>query len=352
MPTHVIEKSVFDTSRIEERLRYDVWRESISCVFDVDAPRENRDPRRFNVTINALRVGDLMLSDMRSVAQFWQRRAVEIARDGLDHFMFQLFLEGSAAWEDRYGQHTARAGDILVFDLAREMQSVTTDLRHLTLIIPRHHIVPLLNHPDQHNMRILPASMPIVQMLAEYIMLLNRNLPLIDKVDGNDLMPAVTAMVASCLNSFGPVGRNAGASTNDDLVNFRIRSFIRQNLGNPDLDVNRICDACGISRSALYRLFQEEGGVRHFLREQRLDKAMRDLLAQSDTQIAVIARENGFSHANDFSRAFRRRFGMTPRELRSSRMDHDTGRYVSSRKTGPEYENWLRKLGVTIDTAF
>ncbi|OKH86229.1 helix-turn-helix domain-containing protein [Thalassospira sp. TSL5-1] len=352
MPAHVIEKSVFDTSRIAERMRYDVWRESISCIFDVDASRENRDPHRFNVTINALRVGDLILSDMRSVAQSWQRRAVEIARDGLDHFMFQLFLEGSAAWEDRYGQRIARAGDILVFDLAREMQSVTTDLRHLTLIIPRHHIVPLLNHPDQHNMRVLSASKPIVQMLAEYILLLNRNLPLIDKLDGKDLMPAVTAMVASCLNSFGPIGRNAAASANDDLADFRIRSFIRQNLGNPDLDVNQICDACGISRSALYRLFQEEGGVRHFLREQRLDKAMRDLLSQSAKQIAVIARENGFSHANDFSRAFRRRYGMTPRELRGSRMEYDKGAHASSHDAGREYEDWLRQIGANTQTRF
>ncbi|RCK41446.1 hypothetical protein TH25_23765 [Thalassospira profundimaris] len=345
MPVDAIRRAFFDTARIEERLRYDVWRETVSCVFDVDAVRETRDPRRFNGRVGSVCAGDLILSDVTAVAQFWQRRPLEIARDGLDHFMIQLFLNGAAAWEDRSGQHVVRAGDILVFDLACELKSQATDLRHLTLIIPRHYIAPLLNHPDQHTIRVLPSSLPIVRMLAEYLILLNRNLPLLDSVDSDGLMPAVAAMVASCLNSFEPIGRKAEASANEDLADFRIRSFIRQNLDNPDLDVNQICDACGISRSAIYRLFQEEGGVRHFLREQRLKKAMRDLLAHSDTQIAVIARKNGFSHANDFSRAFRCRFGMTPRELRNSQAGYDQDVQPFSREAGRECEDWLHQIG-------
>ncbi|PKR51863.1 helix-turn-helix domain-containing protein [Thalassospira marina] len=345
MPTHEIEKSIFDTGSIEERMRYDVWRESISCLFNVDATRENRDPRRFNATIKALRVGNLMLTETRSVAQLWQRRPLEIARDGLDHYMVELFLSGSAHWDSRYGEQIVRPGDIIVFDFACEMQAHTTDFEHLSLIIPRSLLGPMLDYPDHHHMQVLSGSLPVVRMLADYIVSLNRNLPLMDNVEGHKFGPAVAAMVAACLNSHGPIGRVSGASTGYHFMDFRIRAFIQENLDNADLDVNQICDGCGISRSALYRLFSEEGGVRHFLREQRLSKAMRDLLFYPELQISMVARRNGFTHANDFSRAFRRRFGLTPRELRATQARYNERQQKSPTEAGREYESWLRQIG-------
>lgn len=348
MPAQVIEKSVFDTGSIEERLRYDVWRESISCIFSVDAPKELRDPRRFNAVIRALRVGNLMLAETATVAQCWKRRPLEIARDGLDHFMVQLFVSGNMTWATPYGDQTAGPGDLVVFDLAREMQSQTSDFNHLSLIIPRSRLVPVLDHPDHHHMQLLPSSLPLTRMLADYIVLLNRNLPTLEDGCAIDLMPAVISMVAACLNTAGPAGaarRQDGLAVVDDLIDVRIRSFIQQNMADADLDVNRICDECGISRSALYRLFREEGGVRHFLREQRLGKAIRELLFDSETQVSSIARANGFSHANDFSRAFRRRFGMTPRDLRATQARHSKSDASLPCEEGREYEQWLRQIG-------
>ncbi|RCK41444.1 hypothetical protein TH25_23755 [Thalassospira profundimaris] len=341
----VIEKSVFDTQGIEERLRYDVWRESISCIFNVDGPRESRDPGTFNAVIKSLRVGNLVMAETSTVAQLWQRRPVEIVRDGLDHFMIQLFLDGSMTWKNRYGEHIARAGDMVVFDLACEMQSQTSDFRHVSVIIPRSRLIPLLDHPDHHHMQLLPSSLPLARMLADYIVLLNRNLSAMDDITGVDLFPTVVSMVAACLNMVGPGGVNDKVALSENLTDFRIRTFIENNIGKEDLDVNRICDECGISRSALYRLFREEGGVRYFLREQRLNRAMRELLAYPDQQIAIIAARNGFTHANDFSRAFRRRFGMTPRELRAAHVAYKAQRETMSSAANREYELWLRQIG-------
>ncbi|OSQ37364.1 hypothetical protein TMES_14160 [Thalassospira mesophila] len=326
-------------------MRYDVWRESISCIFNVDTSKDLRDPRRFNAVIKALRVGNLMLAETTTVAQTWQRRPLEIARDGLDHFMIQLFVRGKMSWTTPYGEEAAGPGDLVVFDLAREMQSRTSDFNHLSLIIPRDRLGPMLDHPDYHHMQRLPSSMPLARLLGDYILLLNRNLPSLDNPLATDLLPAVISMVASCLNAMGPPGRVGDGPMGDELAETRIRSFIRENLGDTGLDVNGICDGCGISRSALYRLFREEGGVRHFLREQRLVKAMRELLFFPQHQISMIARINGFSHANDFSRAFRRRFGLTPRDLRASKARYSEKWRAGSGQPNREYEEWLRQIG-------
>ncbi len=350
MPTHEIGKSVFETSCVEDLLRCDVWRESISRLFNVDAALEDRDAIRFDAVIKALRVDSMMLTETRSVAQLWQRGPREVAQNGLDHYMVQLFLAGSASWEKRDGgDQTVRAGDIIAFDLACEMQVRTTGFKHLSLIIPRALLAPMLDYPDHHHMQVLPGNVPVVRILADYIISLNRHLPSIEAVEGNQLVPAVAAMVATCLNRCGSPEPVSESSKGCDLADCRIRNFIRQNLSDPEIDVNRICDDCGISRSALYRLFREEGGVRHFLREERLVKAMHDLLFYPDQQISVVARDNGFIHANDFSRAFRRRFGMTPRELRATQSNHQQHRTASHDRVGREYEDWLRQIVIHPD---
>ncbi|MFI0484918.1 helix-turn-helix domain-containing protein [Actinomadura sp. 9N215] len=57
---------------------------------------------------------------------------------------------------------------------------------------------------------------------------------------------------------------------------------------------------------------------RGWIRTQRLECARRDLadLAQRATPVQALAARWGFAHASDFSRAFRRAYGMSPRDYR------------------------------------
>jgi DNA-binding response OmpR family regulator len=73
----------------------------------------------------------------------------------------------------------------------------------------------------------------------------------------------------------------------------------------------------GTNQTRLGRAFQTHLGmsVFEYLREQRLVRAQA-LLAATDQQIQQIADAVGFKRAGDFTTAFKRRFGMTPREYR------------------------------------
>ena len=55
-----------------------------------------------------------------------------------------------------------------------------------------------------------------------------------------------------------------------------------------------------------------------YLREQRLARA-QTLLADGDRQIQQVADQVGFRNAGDFATAFKRRFGLTPRDYRKRR---------------------------------
>jgi AraC-like DNA-binding protein len=110
----------------------------------------------------------------------------------------------------------------------------------------------------------------------------------------------------------------SGASTVREAHLTRIESFVRRNLGDAELDPETIARANGISTRYLHELFRDTNQtLGAWIREQRLDSsaaALRD--ASNHQSLAEIAYAKGFSDQAQFSRAFRSRFGLTPKDYR------------------------------------
>jgi len=98
-----------------------------------------------------------------------------------------------------------------------------------------------------------------------------------------------------------------------------VRHFIESNLHRPELSVAEIAHAAHVSRSGLYRLFAEqELSVHGELRERRLQRGLRYLSRAEHGRMSIgaIAFACGFSDQAVFSKQFRQRFGIAPREAR------------------------------------
>jgi AraC-like DNA-binding protein len=98
-----------------------------------------------------------------------------------------------------------------------------------------------------------------------------------------------------------------------------VRSFMKGNLHEPELDVAQIAEAHYISRRFLYELFEPlEETPGEYLRRLRLHRAAALLVApDAAATVAQIAEECGFADPTTFGRAFHREFGMSPREYRA-----------------------------------
>lgn len=96
-----------------------------------------------------------------------------------------------------------------------------------------------------------------------------------------------------------------------------VRSFMREQLHDPELDVAAIAEAHYISRRHLYELFapSEETPGEH-LRRLRLQRAA-SLLSDAGLPVARVAEIVGFADATTFTRAFHREFGALPRDYRA-----------------------------------
>jgi len=98
-----------------------------------------------------------------------------------------------------------------------------------------------------------------------------------------------------------------------------VQSFVEANLGDPELDPERIARATFISTRYLHKLFEAEGtSVCRWIRETRLERCRRDMLdpALADETILAVASRWGLPGPEHFSRLFRSAYGCSPSELR------------------------------------
>lgn len=103
----------------------------------------------------------------------------------------------------------------------------------------------------------------------------------------------------------------------DPMARIHARAFAR--LGDPALTVADLAREVGMSLRQLHRVFEDTGTTpSRWLWSQRLERCRADIATRPGSSVSDIAFRWGFSDAAHFSRAFRRRFGMSPRQWRQS----------------------------------
>ena len=104
--------------------------------------------------------------------------------------------------------------------------------------------------------------------------------------------------------------------TRQDRVGLqRAVELIRENL-DAELSVDVIARGAGVSASGLQRLFRLSEGlsVFEYVRQQRLERAYL-LLKSNAVSIQEASSMAGYSNPANFVTAFRRRFGLPPRDV-------------------------------------
>ncbi|SLN71645.1 Transcriptional activator NphR [Roseivivax jejudonensis] len=122
-------------------------------------------------------------------------------------------------------------------------------------------------------------------------------------------------LLAMCLVAPSATDGSEKESSAKRAQMIRARDRIAAELGDPRFAPAKLASSLGISQRYLHALFAEVGSTPgSAIREARLDRA-RDLIrAAPDQPIGHIARSVGFASASHFSRAFKARFGVSPRD--------------------------------------
>ena len=130
---------------------------------------------------------------------------------------------------------------------------------------------------------------------------------------------------------------DAGGTATKAAILHRLCQTIERRLDDPDLTPARVAEAEGISERYLQKLFEGTGSsFTHYLRERRLQRTSADLSnpAEAHHSISEIAFRNGFNDSAHFSRAFRHRFGLSPREFRQQELERVTASAAAAGQRG------------------
>ena len=103
----------------------------------------------------------------------------------------------------------------------------------------------------------------------------------------------------------------------NDKTTEKIMRYVTENMSNPDLKIDGIADAMGMSRSVLYGRIKQAVGMTpiDFVRHIRIMKATEMLQNTNDT-MANIAYNVGFTDPKYFSKVFKKEMGIIPSEYR------------------------------------
>ncbi|MBR3359129.1 MAG: AraC family transcriptional regulator [Solobacterium sp.] len=99
----------------------------------------------------------------------------------------------------------------------------------------------------------------------------------------------------------------------------QITDSILKNFPDPNFDLNSSLQTFSFSTEYLKRMFKQEMGMtpRQFLTEKRLENAAKNLLTGGESNnITQIARQCGFSDPLYFSKLFKSRYGVSPKNYK------------------------------------
>lgn len=292
----------------------------------------------FHVTTVTMMTRNALLVDTRATDQEYDRTPAHVARGAMDHFQITLCVEGEMRFSSGRREVTMGPGAICLIDMAQPNRTVLrgggSRTRLMAIILQRAMLAPRLAHPDSATATLLPSNHPHTRLLASHYAALTLP-PEPAAGSAEATIEAIADIVAAAAGGTADIAAGVERAERH-LYLAMIKRRIADNLETDALTADELCRHFQISRATLYRLFEADGGLSHYVREQRLNLAFRQLISPSaeDTRLIDLAVGMRFSSDSTFIRAFRRKFGLTPGELRELA------------------DNWLRETGAvpTIDT--
>ncbi|MEU5755049.1 helix-turn-helix domain-containing protein [Streptomyces sp. NPDC047829] len=310
------------TANVGTRDGFDWWSQMIG---DAVMPVTIASPyaEQFRGTATSIRLPDTEISDFAFSPMTAQRAAVHIRRADPEH-CFLFLVHGSPIGIEQCRNNTlVTAGDMALFDTSHPLSCEFRDdgrLSHVSLLrLPRASL-PLPQHlVDRLLGTILPARTGSGALLASYLTGLRAEAGRCEPEELRRLGAIALALSATLLASRTDSPLPADHEVRHQLLLVRVRAYIEASLADPGLGPATIASNHHISVRLLHQLFRDEPEtVGATIRRLRLERSRADLANPTlcHCRIGEIAARWGFRHQADFSRAFRRAYGIPPSDYR------------------------------------
>ena len=261
-----------------------------------------------------------LIVSLLSVSPHTVRRTGELLADGSDDVVF-VVSPTAGNMVSQLGREVSHiAGDAVLMSTADVLRVDVLGSQVLMLTLPRQRLAPLVPGLEDAFMRPVPRDTEALQLLARYIRTFDDQQSLATPELRSLVVNHVYDLVALAL---GPT-RDAAATANGRGVRavrlHAIKTEILNSLNRHELSLAGLAARHGVTPRHVQMLFESDGTTfSRFLLDQRLARAHRMLSNPrlAERTISAIAYEAGFGDLSHFNRAFRRRYGETPSDVRA-----------------------------------
>lgn len=299
------------TSSVPERDRLEAWQALFKGAHAISAEH----PQNFHGEITSVAIDAMMVHRMNATAQAVERTPAMIRRDGLDHVV--LHLSRSPMLAQLGGDDlTVPGGAVSVNDLTRPVRrAAAADLGSVSVVLSRDLVMSAL--PDTDVLHGVVLGHGAGALLRTHLLALAESAQFITREAAAATARGTAELLAACIVSTqGAMERAREQIQTAALI--RAKRFIDDHIAAIDLTPESIALGIGVSRATLFRAFTSLGGVANYVQDRRLMYVRRCLARRLRSEsVSEIGYRFGFRSDAHLSRAFRKRFGMAPRDVRS-----------------------------------
>lgn len=305
-----VQKFATDGIAPPERLAF--WNELVDRVYSgtyVKSPTQD-----FTGEMWTWQVGDLAMIRPRSTASFVGRDPRYTAEERL---ILHLQCRGSSLHRQGGTETTLGAGD---FVIGSPHEGYSMDLAAHELLVVEFPRAPLSERfpgIDDLLCRRVSGETPGARVFHDFLLSLWRQSQ--QGFADPDWQVGVSQVFYDlvALAMRGAARPDAIPPATDSALRRRVLGIVEAQLADPALRTLGLASACGASVRTIQNLFSGMGTTPSgYILERRLARAAERLVAAPEASITEVAFELGFNDSAYFARAFRQRFGVSPREWR------------------------------------
>ncbi|WP_373320836.1 helix-turn-helix domain-containing protein [Methylobacterium goesingense] len=317
---------------------FEAYHRLYGLAADVD-----RTEGRFGAAVRVLHVPRMQVFERQVSGLQHGRTTARARRDGFDHFALHMLKSGELVAGPAGAERRLKPGEVSIVDTSHPHRSRMEGAHLYTVQLAREHVQAVLGTVDRIHGAVLNAA--TAGLLADFTASLIRHDRQPCPGETDHAARAVTELLALSLSGETASPRRLSVDSEKILRRSQADAFIAKHLPDPRLNVDAVAAGIGVSRSVLYRIFEDEGGVRQFIQRHRLDAARRTLRRPGEgLSIAVLANTCGFASQSHFSRAFAGAFAISPGRFRAELRDARAADSVDSALLDNPLMRWAYDL--------
>lgn len=282
-----------------------------------------KNVQQFSGLVRVRDFGDITVSQMHSGGHKLMRTRRGISQSSRQSVLFVIPTRGHFHFNHRGREDVVRVGNALLINTNEPYATVCSDFySNICFEVTQSKLEYEMSAVEDACGRVITLDQASTLFFSQTMNLMlafddHRGL---EPVVARDISRSVIHLAATNLSMHATGGGDLAAGRYKSKILERIKVGIQEKLCDPDLGPVTIAAANGVSVSYLHKLFRVSGNsVNRWILERRLDLCRERLASRNfaHASITEIAFASGFSNAAHFSTCFRRRFGISAKEMRA-----------------------------------